>query len=99
MKARIPAGNRFSKKQKAEIHELSRELVEQENKKAMRRYFKLMCYVLNRDFGFGNKRCLSVIDGISKLLSEHEHDEIFWQHLDRVIIDEMKLDFEREREM
>ena len=49
MKARIPAVNRFSKKQKEEIHELSRELVEQESKKAMRRYFKLMCYVLNRE--------------------------------------------------
>ena len=51
-----------------------------------------MCYVLNRDFGFGSKRCLSVIGGISRLSAEHDQDEIFWEHLDRVVIDEMKLD-------
>ena len=96
MKARIPAGNRFSKKQKEEIHELSREFVEQESKKAMRRYFKLMCYVLNRDFGFGAGRCGKVIEGVSTLSAQYQQDEIFWQHLDRVIIDEMKIAFDRE---
>ena len=56
----------------------------------------MMCYVLNRNFGFGSKRCLAVINGISRLSAEHDQDEIFWEHLDRVIVDEMKLDFERD---
>lgn len=31
-----------------------------------------------------------------KLRAEHDQDEIFWEHLDRVVIDEMKLDFKRD---
>lgn len=62
----------------------------------MRRFFKLTCYVLNRKFGFGKQRCLKTTNGIAELAKEHERDEIFWHHIDKVIIDEMQIDFERE---
>lgn len=96
MKARIPSSAKITKKQMKAAESYSRQVVKADQERILRRYFKLMCYVLNRDFGFGSKRCLSVIGGISRLSAEHDRDEIFWEHLDRVIIDEMKLDFERD---
>lgn len=99
MKARIPNSAKLTKKQLQAAESYSRQVVKADQERLLRQYFKLMCYVLNRDFGFGNKRCFSVIYGISRLAAEHDHDEIFWEHLDRVIVDEMKLDFEREMEL
>ncbi len=96
MKARIPSSAKITKKQMKAAESYSRQVVKADQERILRRYFKLMCYVLNRDFGFGSKRCLSVIGGISRLSAEHDRDEIFWKHLDRVVIDEMKLDFERD---
>ena len=96
MKARIPNAAKLTKKQLQAVRSYSSQVVREDQERLMRRYFKLMCYVLNRDFGFGSKRCLSVIGGISRLSAEHDRDEIFWEHLDRVIVDEMKLDFKRD---
>ena len=96
MKARIPNSSKLTKKQLQAAESYSRQVVKADQERLLRQYFKLMCYVLNRDFGFGSKRCLSVIYGISRLSAEHDHDEIFWEHLDRVIVDEIKLDFERD---
>ena len=86
----------LQKKQLQAAESYSRQVVKTDQERLLRRYFKLMCYVLNRNFGFGSKRCLAVINGISRLSAEHDQDEIFWEHLDRVIVDEMKLDFERD---
>ena len=99
MNARIPNSAKLTKKQLQAAKSYSMQAVKADQERLLRPYFKLMCYVLNRNFGFGSKRCLAVIDGISRLAAEHDHDEIFWEHLDRVIVDEMKLDFEREMEL
>lgn len=96
MKARIPNSAKLTKKQLQAAESYSRQVMKADQERFLRRYFKLMCYVLNRDFGFGSKRCLAVIGGISRLSAEHDQDEIFWEHLDRVIVDEMKLDLERD---
>ena len=95
MKARIPNSAKLTKKQLQAAESYSRQVVKTDQERLLRRYFKLMCYVLNRNFGFGSKRCLAVINGISRLSAEHDQDEIFWEHLDRVVVDEMKLDFEK----
>lgn len=91
MKARIPNSAKLTKKQLQAAKSYSRQVVKADQERLLRQ-----CYVLNRNFGFGPKRCLAVIDGISRLSAEHDQDEIFWEHLDRVIVDEMKLDFERD---
>ena len=96
MKARIPNSAKLTKKQLQAAKSYSRQVVKADQERLLRQYFKLRCYVLNRNFGFGSKRCLAVINGISRLSAEHDQDEIFWEHLDRVIVDEMKLDFERD---
>lgn len=56
--------------------------------------FKALCYCLNRDFGFGKKRLEFLINSIRDLLDESLTDECFWEHLDRVVIDELGIENE-----
>lgn len=79
MKARIPNSAKLTKKQLQAAESYSRQVVKADQERLLRQYFKLMCYVLNRNFGFGSKRCLAVINGISRLSAEHDQDEIFRQ--------------------
>ena len=85
MKARIPNSAKLTKKQLQAPESNTSKYVNANKKRILRQSLK-----------FGSKRCLAVINGISRLSAEHDQDEIFWEHLDRVIVDEMKLDFERD---
>ena len=60
MKARIPNSAKLTKKQLQAAESYSRQVVKADQERLLRQYFKLMCYVLNRNFGFGSKRCLAV---------------------------------------
>ena len=62
-----------------------------------RRFYKLICYTLNREFGFGKGRLMKIINSINRTLTEHRDDVMFWIHLDRVVIDELGVEFEREK--
>ncbi len=95
MKSRLPCKNRMSKK---EI-KATNEYLKIERESTMRRFFKLMCYTLNREYGFGAGRLQVVISSVENLCEEHEIDPIFWQHLDRVVIDELKIKFQRETDL
>ena len=92
MKARIVLTDRVTAKQKQAVKEYNR--LEQKN--IMRRFFKILCYVLNEDFGFGKNRLLKVIDTITKTSQLHSEDEEFWYHLDKRVIEQMGLKFEKE---
>ena len=96
MNARVPPASRISQREKRVIYEYAQQELKRLECNQMRRFFKLTCYVLNRKFGFGKQRCLKTTNGIAELAKEHERDEIFWHHIDKVIIDEMQIDFERE---
>ena len=95
MKARVPV--RISNTDKRVLEEFVKRTVKEQQQDYSRLYNKIMCYVLNREFGFGKKRLDAVLDGILKLLKEIEEDPIFWEHLDHVVIDELKLEFDREK--
>ena len=69
--------------------------MEKQYKKVMRRFFKLMCVSLNDDFGFGKNRLIRLIQKISKIAAEHEHDEVYWTHVDRRI-EQLGLEFSKE---
>ena len=92
MKARIVLTDRVTSKQKQAVKEYNR--LEQKN--IMRRYFKLLCYVLNENFGFGKSRILKVISQIEEASRLHSEDEEFWYHLDKRVIEQIGLKFERE---
>ena len=93
MKARIVLTDRVTSKQKQAVKEYNR--LEQKN--IMRRYFKLLCYVLNENFGFGKSRLLKVIGQIEEASRLHNDDEEFWYHLDKRVIEQIGLQFEKEK--
>lgn len=94
MKARIPT--RVSNKQMAAIRqEVAKELTRQEQGYA-RRLFKLFCASLHQEYGFGKKRCMRAMNMANALAEEHEHDEVFWHHIDTLVIDQLGLEFSRE---
>jgi len=92
MKARIP----MSSKQKHVIQERVSQELDKQEKQRVRRMYKLMCVALHELYGFGNGRLYAVIQQISTLSAEHERDEIFWEHVDKVVIKELGIAFEKE---
>lgn len=99
MKARLPAlSNNQKKKARAEIEKMADEVLSQKYEQAMRRFMKITCHVLNEHYGFGKHRLSVVCSEIGKLSSEHDNDELFFEHLDRVVIDYLKMNFPRESE-
>ena len=67
-------------------------------RKLIRRLFKLMCISLNETYGFGKRRLECVLGQISDLVEEHDRDEVYWAHVDRVVIDGLGVKFKREAE-
>jgi hypothetical protein len=83
MRARIKAFDRATNRQK----KMARELVQEEMRKQaqgnVRRVFKLLCLSLNEEYGFGKKRLGYILARISENASLHDHDEVFWTHVDQ----------------
>lgn len=92
MKSRIPPTSRLSKHEKLKLAEVADQYVRARQGRIVHRVMKGFCYVLNREFKFGHDRLTKLIDEVENLVNEHEVDEIFWEHLDRVVIEELKLD-------
>ena len=96
MKARISPRNILTKKQQDLMRELAEETLSKKQYGFARRLFKAFCYVMNRTYGFGKYRLGVAIGEIEKIMDECLTSEIFWEHLDRVVIDELGIEFERE---
>lgn len=91
MRARLKPSAITSKAQKEAFREYQR----QQHEGNMRRTFKLLCLALHEEFGFGQQRLRRVIDRIDVLAKEHEEDEVYWAHVDRVV-DRLGLNFNPE---
>ncbi len=96
MRSRLPAVNRITLKQQKAIREQVEIEITKMNEQRTNLILKLMCYVLNREFGFGKLRLSVACQKIGDLANEHEQDEAFWEHLDRVVIDEIGIGFTRD---
>lgn len=94
MKARIPG--RVTKRQEGVIREKVRDEYQRQGAEMSRRIFKLFCVALNKEFGFGKNRLSKLMSEISALSNEKQHDEVFWSHMDKVIIEQIGIDFPRE---
>ena len=79
--------NRIKEEIKAEYDRQGQDLT--------RRHIKLMCVVLNNNFGFGKDRLLKLVQAYGDLASERKDDEIFWSHIDRYL-ERIGLDFPKE---
>lgn len=90
MKARVQKGLT------AETKQLVREYVDGYEKEIMRRFLKLSCVALHTDEKdpYGTVRLARYLKRITEL-AQHE-DEIFWYHIDKLLIDQLKIPFERE---
>ena len=93
MKANIPY--RITNKQKAAIRSEVAEEIRRQGEDNTRRLFKLLCASLHEEYGFGKVRCMRMIQRISKLAAEHEHDEVYWTHVD-MLMAQLGLEFVKE---
>lgn len=90
MRAHIPLDRRTVR----EIDRVTKLYVEEERHCMTRRVFKVLVYVLHNSFGFGVKRLNRTIDLMQELLDEM--DPVFWESLDKHVIDYLGIPFERE---
>ena len=62
-----------------------------------RRWLKLIGLTLHsKRFRFGRDRIAEVYKELTEFSKQRDNDEIFWKHVDDVIIGELKIPFERE---
>ena len=94
MKARIPT--KFTKRQEGMIRQKVRDEYQRQGQEMSRRIFKLFCVALNKEFGFGKLRLFNLLNEVSKLSNEKQHDEVFWSHIDKVVIEQIGIEFPRE---
>ena len=57
--------------------------------------FKTIVFALHKDFGFGRDRCAKTLKSMTKIIEHSDTDEVFWEHIDRVVIDKLKLEFDK----
>lgn len=93
MKAHIP--NRLTNKQKKAIREEMANEHRRLGQGTVRRIYKLICAALHEEYGFGKVRCWRLIDRINKTAAAHEHDEVYWHHID-TLMEQLGLAFEKE---
>lgn len=74
---------------------VDRELEKRKNEFAVR-IFKLWIYQLHMLYGFGTTRIKRLYDAIENSIDEMENDPIFWDRVDKKLIDELNIEFPRE---
>lgn len=97
MKVRISV--KLKKEAMAEINRLAdreyQKVKDKEIADATRRIFKTIVFALYKDFGFGRDRCAKALKSMTEIIEHSDTDEVFWEHIDRVVIDKLKLEFDR----
>lgn len=88
MKAHIPPRQLLSTPSKKVIQSY----IDVKEEEILRRCLKLAFYALNREFGFGASRLERVYEKTRDFQRDNKSDPIFWEHLDRVLRDEIGLD-------
>lgn len=93
MRAHIPLSGKLRKDALAEIKiEVAKER-EKITEQIVRRTLKLVLFELRNSYGFGLERLNRVIKGVEDLTAKANEDEIFWEHIDRELIDRVGLNF------
>ncbi len=92
MKARLPLNNKLKKRVREEVEQYYNNVGEEHS----RRTFKLLFVILHQHFGFGTNRILKIMEKVADLSHERNQDEVFWAHIDRLLIEHLKLPLDRE---
>ena len=101
MKARIPkiSGNdrkRMLSEVEIEVKKAWEKVEEEKTIDITRRVLKTIIYKLNTEYGYGIKRISRLFNSFTKMLEESSKDEVYWEHIDRVVIEKLGLPFERD---
>ena len=92
MRARLPLNNETKKRVREEVEKYYNSVGEGHS----RRTFKLLFVILHQHFGFGTNRIKKIMEKVSDLSLERKQDEVFWSHIDILLIDYLKLPLDRE---
>lgn len=101
MKARIQkiSGNdrkRMLSEVEIEVKKAWEKVEEEKTIDITRRVLKTIIYTLNTEYGYGIKRISRLFNSFTKMLEESSKDEVYWEHIDRVVVDKLGLPFERD---
>ena len=100
MKCRIPQRTQMPglnmKRAREYLREEAIKAVDEQRDMATRRNLKLISYSVNRRYGFGKGRIEELLLFLNRVIEEESEKPDFWRHLDRVVIDEIGIDFDRE---
>ena len=101
MKARIPkiSGNdrkRMLSEVEIEVKKAWEKVEEEKTIDITRRVLKTIIYKLNTEYGYGIKRISRLFNSFTKMLEESSKDEVYWEHIDRIVIEKLGLPFERD---
>lgn len=100
MKVRLNPLINMSTKEKKELNEYmaqrAKKIYDEEATGLVRRCYKTFAVALHQKYGFGRNRLLKLMEELSDISKLRDIDDVFWKHLDDIIINEIKLDFERE---
>ena len=72
------------------------EEIQKGQNESLMRFLKVNCMILHDDFGFGYQRLAKFINCIRETMGDNVGNEIFWDKVDEIVIDNLKLPFERE---
>ena len=100
MKVRLNPLINMSTKEKKELNEYmaqrAKKIYDEEATGLVRRCYKTFAVALHQKYGFGRNRLIKLMDELTDISKLRDIDDVFWKHLDDIIINEIKLDFERE---
>ncbi len=100
MKVRIKMIDTMSKAERKELDrysfERAKEMYDRDMLGFAGRCYKLFVTVLHIKYGFGKKRIIDILDELNSVNMKRQNDQIFWKHIDDVIVDELKIDLPRE---
>lgn len=99
MRARVPV--QYTAEQRKQIKKMIAEEYDKHREKefadGIRRNYKMIAYALNRKYGFGKGRIGELLLEIQELAEESRTNPDFWRHLDKVVVDEIGLEFGKEQ--
>lgn len=96
MKAHISMTSAEKNRVQKDIKLMVKQQLFEEREQLMRKFFKLSVATLHNEYGFGQQRAFRYIEKVAELIKESDEDEIFWEHLDKLVIDRLGLPFERD---
>lgn len=92
MRARLPLNCKTKKRVREEVDNYYNSVGEGHS----RRTFKLLFVILHQHFGFGTNRIKKIMEHVAEINHERKQDEVFWAHIDKLLIDHLKLPLDRE---